>query len=188
MPYRKPGNTTFNINFLSNLSSPLYALAPQYRLLDLYTHYEWGRFDPLRIGGTAEFVRNVGFNAQEITNRIGLAAQALPTDNTGATGLQRPRVIGFLAEFQIGASSIVRRGDWNAFIGYRRLERDSVVAELTSADYRLGGTDQTAEYVGFSYGLARNTALIVHYIAAKSLDLAPQYNIDTWLVDVQASF
>jgi hypothetical protein len=189
VPFRKPGNTTFNINFLSNTNgAPVYALASRFRLLDLATRFEWGAFDPFRIGITGEFVRNLGFDTTEIASRIGLAALALPQDRTGATGLQRPRVNGYLGELKIGAREIVRRGDWNAFAGYRQLERDATVAEFTSTDYRLGGTDQKAEYFGFGYGVANNTLLMARYIAAKSLDLAPTYNIDTWLVDVQSRF
>jgi len=189
VPYRKPGNTTFNINFLSQPnSSAVYGLASKFKLLDLAGRYEWSRFEPVRLGITAEFVRNLGFNAGEIAQRIGLAAEALPQDRSGATALQRPRVNGYLVQFQVGNSRVEQRGDWNAFTGYRRLERDAVVAEYTSADYRLGGTDQSSTYVGFGYGVARNTAVSLRYIAAKSLDLAPTYNIDTWLLDVQTWF
>ncbi len=188
VPYRKPGNTMFDINFLTNPGTPLMALASKFRLVDVATHYEWRVLDPMAVGATAEFVRNIGFDASEINSRIGAAAQALPTDITGATSLHRRRVNGYLVQLQVGVSSIDKPGDWIAFTGYRRLERDSVVAELTSADYRLGGTDQTAQFFGFEYGLARNTSLRVRYIAAKSLDLAPQYNIDTWLADIQAKF
>jgi len=188
VPFRKPGNTTFDINFLSNPNSPTYALASKFKLLDVFERVEWGLFEPVKIGLTAEFVRNLGFDSTEIANRIGPAAQALPQDRNGATGLQRPRVNGYLAELKIGARDILNRGDWNAFTGYRRLDRDSTVAEFTSADYRLGGTDQQSSYFGFGYGLARNTSLIARYISAKSLDLAPKYNIDTLLIDVQTKF
>jgi hypothetical protein len=189
VPFRKPGNTTFNIDFLSNPNgSPVYALASRFRLLDLIGRYELGTFEPMKIGLTGEFVRNLGFDSQEIGRRIGLAALALPQDRTGATALQRPRVIGYLAELKVGARDIVRRGDWQAFGGYRLLERDATVAEFTSADYRLGGTDQRSEYFGFGYGLANNTSLLARYVTAKSLDLAPRYNIDTWLIDVQTKF
>lgn len=189
VPFTKPGNTTFNINFLSNPNgTAAYALASKFKLLDAFGRFEFGGFDPTLIGITGEFVRNVGFDAREITNRIGLAAQALPLNRWNATGLQRPRVNGYLAEFKVGARDIQHRGEWNAFTGYRRLERDATVAEFTSADYRLGGTDQTAEYFGFGYGFTNSTSFLARYIAARSLDLAPKYSIDSWLIDVQTRF
>jgi len=189
VPFHKLGNTTFNINFLSNPNaSPVYALASKFRLVDVYTRWEWGRFEPWKIGFTGEFVRNVGFRASEISNRIGLAAQALPQDRNGLTGVQRPRVNGYYLALQVGASEFTRAWDWNVFTAIRRLERDAVVAEFTSADYRLGGTDQTARILGFGIGLSSRASLSVRYIAAKSLDLAPRFNVDTWLVDVQAGF
>jgi hypothetical protein len=189
VPFRKPGNTMFNINALSNPNgTPVYALASRFRLVDAVARYELGAFEPMLIGITGEFVRNVGFNSSEIARRIGSAAQTLPQDRSGATGLQRPRVNGYLVEVKLGARDILHRGDWNGFGGYRRLERDSTVAEFTSADYRLGGTDQQAEYFGVGYGLTNSTSLLARYITAKSLDLAPTYNIDTWLIDVQTKF
>jgi hypothetical protein len=158
-------------------------------LLDAFGRYEFGQFEPFRIGVTGEFVRNLGFDASEITRRITPdVATHLPQDRHGATGLQRPRVNGYLAELKIGARDILHRGDWNGFTGYRRLERDSTVAEFTSADYRLGGTDQQAKYFGVGYGLTNTTSFVARYISAKSLDLAPTYNIDTWLIDVQTRF
>jgi hypothetical protein len=189
VPFRKPGNTTFNINFLSDPNgAPVFALASQFRLVDALTRLDWGGLDPMHIAITGEFVRNIGFDASEIANRIGPATQALPQDRTGATGLQRKRVNGYLAELKIGANSILRRGDWNGFTGYRLLQRDAVVAEFTSADYRLGGTDEAASYFGFGYGVANSTSLTVRYITGRSLDLATKYSVDTWLIDLQTRF
>ena len=189
VPFTKPGNTMFNINFLSNTNAPpVYALASKFKVLDAIARYEYGGLEPMRIGLTGEFIRNLGFDANEIARRIGLAALGLPPDRTGATGLQRPRVNGYLAELKIGARDIVHRGDWNGFTGYRRLERDSTVAEFSSADYRLGGTDQAASYFGVGYGLTDSISFLARYISAKSLDLGPTYNIDTWLIDLQTRF
>jgi hypothetical protein len=112
----------------------------------------------------------------------------LPLDRTGATVLQRPRTVGYLGLLQVGASTVAERGQWQAFFGYRYLERDAVVDSFTSSDYRFGGTDQRAPFVGFSYGLARGTATTLRYISARSLDLAPLYNDDTWLLDVVSHF
>ncbi len=196
--FRQGGNTMFDINILNDANgAPSYALASKFRVFDAIAKYEWGRFDPVRIGLTGEYVRNFGFNAAEITRRIGVAGVcttgtvsscALPQDRTGATGLQRPRTAGYMGLLQVGNPTVAERNQWQAFFGYRYLERDATVDSFTSPDYRFGGTDQKSPFVGFTYGVARGTTTTIRYISAKSLDLAPRYNDDTWFFDVVSRF
>ncbi len=188
-PFRIMGNTMFNINWYSDPNgTPVYAYASKFRMADAYARYEFAQFEPTRISLTAEWVRNLGFNVNEIYQRIQGAAQGLPQDNNGQTGLTRPRTTGYRVGFTIGKSELQRLGDWQIFGGYRYLERDAVPDAFTSLDYRLGGTDQRASIIGFATGLSSRVSLKVFLTSARAIDAPINYGIDTWFVDLYGVF
>ncbi len=188
-PFRILGNTMFNINWNSDPSgAPAYAYASKFRLADVFLRYDLASFDPLRITFTGEWVRNVGFNSNEIRQRIQGAALGLPLDSRGQTGIDKPRVTGYRAGAVVGSEDIRRLGDWQVFAGYRYLERDSVPDAFTSLDYRLGGTDQRATIVGGTVGLSQRAGLRIFLTSARAIDAPIKYGIDTWFVDLYGSF
>jgi hypothetical protein len=188
-PFRVLGNTMFNINWYSDPNgAPLYGHASKFRLVDAFAKFDLARFDPMRLSFTAEWVRNVGFSASEIRSRIQGAVQGLPQDNSGKNSLDRPRVSGYRVGFLLGKPDLRQFGDWQVFGGYRYLERDAVPDGFTSSDYRLGGTDQRATFLGVSTGLSQRVGLRVFMTSGKSIDAPIKYGIDTWFVDLYGSF
>jgi hypothetical protein len=186
---RQRGNTMFNIASISNPSgTAVWGIASKFRVLNLTAAAEFGYADPWRFGVNADYVHNLGFDAEEIRARIGTAAANLPTDASGATGLSRPRLDGYRLEFSAGYGPRDLAGSWQVFAGYRVLQRDAVPDAFASADYRLGGTDQKAAFLGGSYNLAPNTSITARYVNAESLDLAPKYGVRTWTVDLNTRF
>ena len=188
-PFRILGNTMFNVNWYSDPNgTPVYAYASKFRLVDAFAKFDLARFDPMRLSFTAEYVRNVGFNANEIRTRIQGAVQGLPQDAAGKTSLDKPRVTGYRAGFQLGKPDLHQFGDWQVFGGYRYLERDSVPDAFTSLDYRLGGTDQRSTIIGVNTGLSQRVGLRVFLTSAKAIDAPIKYGIDTWFIDLYGSF
>jgi hypothetical protein len=186
---RQRGNTMFNIAALSNpTGSPVWGVASRFRVVNLSAGADIGLFEPWRLGVNADWLRNIGFDAAEMARRLGPAAATLPQDRTGATGLQRRRTDGLRLEVSFGHGPRDESGSWQLFAGYRMLQRDAVPDGLTSADYRLGGTDQKASFFGASYNVTRNAALLARYVNAESLDLAPTYRVNTWTLDFNARF
>ncbi len=187
--FRQRGNTMFNILAQSSSTgAQLFGIASKFQLVNATVNYTLGRFDPYRISVSADYVRNIGYDRDEIAARIGTAAASLPFDRTGLTGLERRRSTGYRYEVQFGHGVLEAFGQWQVFAGYRYLERDAVPDGFTSGDYRLGGTDTKGGFVGLNYGLARNTSLTLRYVAAESIDLAPRLQVDTVFVDVNARF
>ncbi len=187
--FRQRGNTMFNILALSSTTgAQLFGLASKFQLVNATVGYELGRFDPYRLGISADVVRNIGFDRAEILERIGPAAADLPFDRSGRTGVERRRTLGYRFELQFGHADLDRAGQWQAFAGYRYLERDAVPDGFTSGDYRLGGTDVKGGFIGAGYGLARNTSVSLRYVVGESIDLAPRLRVDTWFLDVNARF
>jgi len=188
-PFRILGNTMFNINWYSDPNgAPAYAYASKFRLVDAFASYEMVRFDPLRLAVSADWVRNVGFNANEISKRIQGAVGGLPTDAKGLNAIQRPRVTGYRVEFDLGQGDLNRWGSWQLFGGYRYLERDAVPDAFTSLDYRLGGTDQKTTFAGVRAALSSRVNMRVSLQSAKAIDAPIKYDIDMWFVDLYGTF
>jgi hypothetical protein len=186
--FRQRGNTMFDINWFSNPGTPLWAYASKFKELEVDGNFELAHFDPLRIGMDVDVVRNVGFNAGQITNQLGAAIQGLPLDKSGQNGVQRPKVNGYRLGWLVGRHSVKELGDWQVFGGYRFLERDAVVDAFTDPNYHLGGTDQKGAYLGVNLGLGTNTSMILRYSAARAIDAAPNFEINEWFLDFLGRF
>jgi hypothetical protein len=187
--FRQFGNTMFNINAASDPNgTPSYAYASQFRLLDAVGQVELAAYDPLRVTISADYVRNLGFDARQIASRIGPTnIQKLPVGLNGGTGLSRERTTGYRFEGRVGNVRFERLADWQVYGGYRYLGGDAVPDAFVSEDYRLGGTDQRAHFAGVNFGLARNTWIGLRYTGAKTVDAYP-YAVDTYYVDFNARF
>jgi hypothetical protein len=195
--FRQMGNTMFNLRYqvLNNLSTPiapLYGYAAQFRLMNLGADFELARFDPMRLGLQLDWVRNVGFNAAEIRQRLGAAIGTLPYLNgpngTAITNIDRARTNGYLVNLRLGATELRHYGDWQVFSGVRYLQRDAVPDAFTSPDYRLGGTDNQAAFVGANFAISPETSVTLRYISARSIDSAPKFGVDTWFLDLNGHF
>jgi hypothetical protein len=186
--FRQRGNTMFDINWFSNPATAAYAYAGRFKELEIDANVELANFDPLRIGLDLDYVRNTGFNTAQIATHIGQAAQGLPVDASGKTGIQRPRVSGYQLGLLVGRHDIRRLGDWQAFGGYRYLERDAVLDAFTSPDYHLGGTDQKGPFLGVDVGVGNNVSVILRYSATKPIDAAPVFEINEWFLDFLGRF
>jgi hypothetical protein len=186
--FRQRGNTMVDINWFSNPGSPVYAYAGQFKELELDANVELAQLDPLRLGLDLDYVRNVGFNAGEIASHIGPAAQALPLDKDGKNGIERPRVSGYQFGLLAGRHELKGLGDWQAFGGYRYLERDAVVDAFTSPDYHLGGTDQKGPYLGVNVGVGTNASVVLRYSATRPIDAPVAFEINQWYLDFLGRF
>jgi hypothetical protein len=179
--FRQKGNSVFDINYAydiaNNVIDPskyLLGLTSKFRELNLSSSLDIGAFAPLHAVLDVDYVRNLGFNSQEIQNRTGV---------TPFPG----RTVGYQSQFTIGMPEPFKRGDWQAFIGYRRLERDAVLDAFTDADFHLGGTDAKGYYIGVKYGLAKNTLVRLRWLSSNEID-NPPLAIDVLQFDISVSF
>lgn len=196
--FRQFGNTMFDVHYqelngTATPIAPLYAYAARFRLFDVGGEYEYARFDPVRLAFQADWVRNVGFNAAQVAQRIGAYINALPyqvaANGAHINAVSKPQVNGYLVSMRVGAPELRRWGDWQVFFGERYLQRDAVVDAFTSPDYRLGGTDNQASFLGLNWGLSRAASLTLRYIAARSIsEEVPKFGVDTWFLDLNANF
>lgn len=188
-PFRQTGNTVFDINGLLNTQNGtqnyLWGLASKFNELNLSTNFDVTVFGPIHALLSADWVSNLGFKRREILGRTGYLV------NRETTGWQ--------TQLTIGNPKLQEKGAWQAWLGYRYLQRDSTLDAFTDQDFHLGGTDAKGYYLGASYMFEKNTALALRWFSAKQIDGVELAGADSTLsglplaidvlqLDVQAHF
>jgi len=183
--FRTKGNSYFDIT-LNNAPDPLndkYGLASKFRELNLTGQLDIATFNPIHVMVTADYVRNIGFDAQEIAAR------------TGAT--YKKEVNGYQLKLAVGMPTTYRSNDWQAFAAYKYLEADAVMDAYTDSDFYLGGTNAKGWILGTSYGIDKNTWLTARWFSADEISprlinnsggaIAP-LAVDVLMLDLNAKF
>lgn len=167
------GNTMFDIsNSTTNPNLNLFALAAEFRLVDIAARYE------LPIGAhlltiSGEGVKNVGDTAHELLARTG---QPYPVHNRGYVG-----------DIIFGTPQVRQFGDWRAALGYRYVQDDAVLDSLTDADFHLGGTNAKGYFVWGELGLTRDVWARLRYMSGNEIDGTP-YGVDVLQLDLNTRF
>jgi hypothetical protein len=176
-PFRQGGNSVFDINQLANIVS-----GTQNYVIGLASRFrEWHATTSLdqALGGThlmldLAYVRNFGFHRDEIFFRT----QGLDIEG---------RTKGAQARVAVGDNSLAQRNAWQAFVGYRYIQRDAVVDAFTDSDFHLGGTNAKGYFLGGAYAFEKNTSVQLKWYSARQIDGLP-LAINVLHLDFVASF
>lgn len=170
--FRQKGNTVFDIDTGSGY---LPGLASEFRLVNLNLVADFADFYPVHVMGSFDWVRNIGFDHGDILTRTGQDIEA-ETD-------------GYQFKLTIGHPNFTYLEDheWQAFIGYRYLERDAVLDAFTDSDFHLGGTNHKGFMIGGSYALYKNTWLSARWMSSDEISGLP-LSIDVFQIDLNAKF
>ncbi len=179
--YLQKGNSLFNIrNDLANTSLVLLGLLPDYHLANVTAGYDLATLAPHHIFLTADYVKNIGFDQDEIVARRGS-----PIDE---------EITGWMVRAAVGWPVVAQRGNWLAALSYRYLERDAVLDAFTDSDFHLGGTDAKGYVLEFQYGLDEDIWLTTKWMSSDEIegDLigggGGPFGIDTLQLDINAKF
>jgi hypothetical protein len=168
------GNTMFDI---ANPSIPgsvnLFALASDFRIVDVIAVGDLALGSAHSLGLTLEGVRNVGFKTADVTARVG--------------SYVAPRTRGYRADLSFGTRTPPAYADWRASIGYRYLQRDAVLDAFNDEDFHLGGTDTKGYTAIFDFYFNAHAWMRMKYLSANEID-GPPLGIDVWQLDVNTSF
>ena len=171
--FKQKGNSLFNIDNDGNVNTNLFALAPDYRIANLTLVADFANFFPIHVIGSFDWARNVGFDQAEILARTGQSIE--------------PETDGYQARLTIGYPKISERHEWQAFVGYRYLERDAVLDAFTDSDFHLGGTNHKGFMIGGQYGIYKNTWLSARWLSSDEISGLP-LSIDVFQLDLNAKF
>ena len=170
--FMQKGNAVFNIS--QDATKPdLYALAAEYKELAVTAHMDIYVFAPVYVMLTADYVKNVGLDKNDIQQRTGLTI-----DNQDQA---------YLGRIAIGMPKIKHRHDWQVFAGYKHLESDAVVDAFADSDFHLGGTNAKGWIGGGSYGVATDAWLSLRWLSADEI-VGPPLAIDVLQLDFNVRF
>ncbi len=161
-------------NISNDVDQPdLYALASDYTLLNVTGIFDVATFGRARVSLAGDYVKNIGFDANEIEQRSGLTVV--------------DRSTGYLGKLSVGMPDMKGRGDWQVSAAYKYLEGDAVLDAYTDSDFHLGGTNAKGWIMGGQYGLERNTWLSLKWLSADEID-GPPLAIDVLQLDLNTRF
>lgn len=162
---RQRGNTLIRINQpvaaagSSTAVAPVWGLASKFRPLTLSAAYNHQGFEGLSMRISADFIHNTGFSQADIRRRAQPGANIDLAKKTNA----------WQARAQIGSTKQELLGDWSAYLGWRRFERDAWVDAFTDTTWHLGGTNYVGWTLGGSYYVGPRTALGLRLTSTRNL-------------------
>ncbi|SDX45210.1 putative porin [Lysobacter enzymogenes] len=191
--FQQFGNTMFSIrNIVPAQGAPngpqlqYFGYASEFGVANLHAALEIARFDPVKIVIEADVVKNLKYDAKRI-RALGPLNNFKPTFDPAATGVFDGGDMGYYINLLVGQPKIEKAWDWNASIGYKRLESDAVPDAFTDSDFHLGGTNARGFIVGGALGLARNTWLGLRWLSANEVTGQP-YSVDVVQLDLNTQF
>lgn len=162
-----------------------FGLASGFSELAVTGELDINNFDPTDIWITGEYVHNFAFNANNISTKA--------VNNRGAVSTSDPAGAfvggnnGVYLNANIGTKQLAQRWDWNAMLGYKYIESDSVVDALNDSDFGLGGTNLKGYIVGGNVAITKNVWVRLRYMSADSI-AGPQYDVDVFQLDLNGKF
>ena len=186
--FMQKGNSLFNISndLIGAVPDPndvLLALASDYELLNLTMKYDLARFSPMHIWVEADYVKNIGYDEDEVISRSGgNLFNASVIDK-----LFEERNEGYQLKLAMGSPSVLMKGNWRLSLAYKYLQRDAVLDAFTDSDFHLGGTDAEGWILGGEYGVGDNAYLTARWLSADEID-GPPLGIDVFQLDLNARF
>jgi hypothetical protein len=165
------GNTMFDISNTLDPTVNLFALASNFRIVDLIAVGDLHVSPRWSLGWTVEVLKNVGFNTADVQARFG--------------SYVAPRTKGYRADISFGSNGTPRFGTWRAWVGYRYLQRDAVLDAFNDEDFHLGGTDAKGYTLQYDFNFNPRVFLRLKYMSANSID-GPPLLINVGQIDLNA--
>jgi len=171
--FLQKGNTMFDIRNDANPNTNLFALASDFDLLNVTGEITLGQLAPLEVTLTGDFVKNLGFDEENVSRRVG--------------GDVDERSYGYGAELAVGWPDYHEAGHWRVSFGYKYLQSDAVLDAFTDSDFHLGGTNAQGWILGGRYTILDNAWLRARWLSTDEIDGVP-FGVDTLQIDLNARF
>lgn len=211
--FQQFGNTMTPLrNVIANPNDPdrspenqYFGYASKFQILHIRGQLDYKPSDSFGVRLEGDFVKNLGWDRTSIANRAlnNLGGQVrVPNPNTpdpndtmlvdgpyagGDTGWQTRLTVGTVLNLNGLGDWSAKRGDWNAYVAYRRLESDAVVDAFADSDFHIGGTNNRGWQIGGNYAIAKNTILGFRWLAAEEIVDAP-FSVDRGFIDLMTRF
>jgi hypothetical protein len=161
-----------------------YGLATKFHELAVDTRLDYNAFEPFQISLRTEIVKNLAFNDQVVST---IAVNNREGSTTSTPGPYQGGATGWYAMLYFGDAAIKQPGDWNTYVGYRKVESDSVVDGFADSDFGLGGTNFKGPTIGGNLAIATDIWLEVKWMPAAEI-AGPTYKVNVLQVDINSKF
>lgn len=160
--------------------SGMIGLASDFNIFNPSIAYDFAGFAPYHVILSADYAKNIGFDAQQV-------AEARAREQNPADRVVEEQTDAWQIRMDVGWPKVDHWGHWNAFVFYKRVERDAVLDAFTDSDFRLGGTNSKGWVIGGNYGLAKNVWFTGRWLSADVIT-GPPFAIDVLQLDVNTRF
>ena len=170
--FRQIGNALIDIN--TDSDNETYALAGEYRLLNITAELDYDYWFPNHIILKTDYVKNIGFDASEVARLMNL--DSYPEE-----------VEGYQISLLYGYPTPRGFGEWNASISYKYVQGDAVFDAFTDSDFHLGGTNAKGWVLRWNFGLSDNIWISGRWYSTDEIRSVP-ISIDKFFLDINARF
>lgn len=167
------GNSLFDINPLSGSSNYKAALAMDYNLVNITGVVDVGVFDPIHVYLLGDYVKNIGYDAEDIYERTGY--------------LVKKQTTGYQYGIAVGYPTVRELWAWRMALHYKHLEADAVLDAFTDSDFHNGGTNAKGWVLAGDLGIYKNTWLAARWLSTTEIE-GPPFSIDTLQLDLNVTF
>lgn len=173
------GNSLQNVRVSDNEDDELFGLASEFEIINATLKYAYTGFAPYNVVLTADYVKNLAFEREEVAARAGINEELFPERDTG-----------YQYSVFVGWPDLDQRDNWNVSLTYRNLEADAVVASFADSDFLFGGTNAKGYILKGQYAIDENVWAALKWISADELDsdLFETISLDTLQLDINAKF
>ena len=169
--FQQKGNTLMDIDPSGDYKL---ALASDYDELNITGRLDLAFFDPVHIVFLGDYVKNIGFDKNEVAKKTGNPDPDKETD-------------GYQVGITVGYPTLKKAWDWQTSLFYKRLEADAVLDAFTDSDFHLGGTNAKGWILGGELGVADNCWLRLRWFTTDEIK-GPQFAEDTLQMDINARY
>jgi len=165
-----------------------FGLATGFHDLDLMTQLDYHGFDPIHISLIGEYVRNLAFNADAISNN-GPPLLRGPVNNVNGNGSFVGGNEGYNISLKVGHPTLSKMWDWNVVTTYRYLQSDATIDGFNDSDFggSLAGTNLQGYIVGGNLSLTSHVWLSLKWMSAQAI-VGPPFQNNLIMFDVNAKF
>ena len=169
----------------------LYGLASDYKILNFNALYDIALFSPHHVKLSADYAKNIGFDANDIQKRyVSYYVAGLLNNNSSINDVDTN---AWQVRADIGWPKVDIAGHWSVFGLYKHVGSDAVLDAYTDSDFHqagasnLGGTNVKGWIVGGNYGLMKNVWLTGKWFSGNVIT-GPQFGVDMMQLDVNTHF
>ena len=190
--FMQKGNTLF---YLRDLIPPApgeagslhqyVGLASKFNLLDLNLNWKGRVGNGLGLMVSGNYIRNLAYSTSRMEDRIG---HSVVVNNVDEDDYLRSGGNAWMIHAALGKNySVVDRGDWQVFAGYKYIQPDAVPDAYNDSTFHLGGTNAKGYYLGAAYAIEKNVVGQLRWTSSREIYGSP-LSINVMQLELNARF